>query len=116
MTKDTLFLLKGSFMKGLDGPFYCPECIAIEGLLSYFPKLRDDLDVVYVDFQRPRPAIVEILGEENQGSPVIVLADPQRATSFGLPVKEYEGVCFINDEKAILVYLSLAYGVSKASQ
>lgn len=68
-----------------------------------------------VQFERPRPAIVSVLGEENQGSPVIVLGDVQRATKFDLAYKEYEGTAFIDDEKTILLYLSLNYGVSRSA-
>lgn len=114
MTKDRLFLLDGNFMRGADGPFYCPDCIALEGLLAYFPRLRDAVDVVHMDFDRPRPAIVDVLGEDNQGSPALVLADPATAARHGLAVKEANGRSFIDDEQAILLYLSLVYGVSRA--
>jgi len=114
MTKDTLFLLRGDFMRGLEGPFYCPECITLEGLLGYFPRLRDEIDVVRLDYERPRPAILEMLGEDNQGAPCLVLADDARARAAGLPVKEAKGRSFIDDDKAILLYLSLAYGVSRS--
>ncbi|MDO9615024.1 MAG: DUF3088 family protein, partial [Bacteroidota bacterium] len=37
--------------------------------------LRNELEVTYVDFVRPRPAIVDLIGEENQGCPVLILED-----------------------------------------
>ncbi|QJB56912.1 DUF3088 family protein [Pseudodesulfovibrio sp. zrk46] len=114
MSKDILFLLQGDFMRGLEGPFYCPDCIALEGLLAYFPRLRDELDVVHLQFERPRPAIVEVLGEDHQDSPSLVLADPAKAKEWDLPVKEANGRHFMDDEKSILMYLSLAYGVSRS--
>lgn len=67
-----------------------------------------------MNFDRPRPAIIDVLGEENQGSPALVLADPATAAKFDLPVKEANGRTFMDDEKTILLYLSLAYGVSRA--
>ncbi|MDC0335656.1 DUF3088 domain-containing protein [Pseudodesulfovibrio sp.] len=87
----------------------------MEGLLSYFPRLRDEIEVRKVQFDRPRQEVVRVLGEENQGCPVLVLADPSRAAEFGLSVKEVNGRSIIDDEKAILAYLSRAYGVSRPS-
>ncbi len=79
----------------------------------YFPKLRDVLDVRMVDFERPRREIVALLGEENQGCPALVLSDPSKATSLNLPVKSAGGLTFMDDEKAIGIYLSRGYGVSR---
>lgn len=65
-------------------------------------------------YERPRPAIIELVGEENQGSPSLVLADPDKARQYDLPVKEANGRSFMDDEKSILLYLSLVYGVSRS--
>ncbi|MGL1861486.1 MAG: DUF3088 domain-containing protein [Pseudodesulfovibrio sp.] len=85
----------------------------MEGLFSYFPKLRDEIDVQKLEFPRPRKAIVAVLGEEIQGCPTLVLADPTKATNHGLPVKEANGRTYMDDEKSIMRYLSLNYGVSR---
>lgn len=76
--------------------------------------MRDELDVVRLGYERPRPAIIELLGEDNQDSPCLVLADPAKAAQYDLPVHEAQGRSFINDEKSILLYLSFAYGVSRS--
>ncbi len=73
-----LFLLKADFSdpNRADGKLYfCPECTPIEGLLSYYPSLRDELEIIYVDYVRPRKMIVELLGEANQSCPVLVFDD-----------------------------------------
>lgn len=73
-----LFLLKPDFQDGsrADGKkYFCPECSPIEGLLSYYPRLRDELEVHYLDYNRPRKVLVDLLGAENQGCPVLVLDD-----------------------------------------
>lgn len=73
-----LFLLKADFKDDsrADGKrYFCPDCVMIEGLLSYYPRLLDELEVKYVNFARPRPALVDLLGEENQSCPVLVLED-----------------------------------------
>jgi hypothetical protein len=71
-----LFLLKADFQdkNRADGKnYFCPGCSPIEGLLSYYPRLRTELEVEYVDFTRPRKVLVDLLGEENQSCPVLVL-------------------------------------------
>ena len=67
MERDTLFLLKEAFVDGGGQPYFCPDCATVNGVLSYFPALRHDLDVRYVDFQRPRSEIVALLDEAHQG-------------------------------------------------
>lgn len=114
MTKDKLFLLKPDFRKDGQGPFYCPESALVEGVLSFYPKLRQALDVEYVDFAKPRAAVVAALGEANQGCPVLILADGKRALDASLEVKEAKGRRFIANEAHIRRYLSAAYGVGTA--
>jgi len=73
-----LFLLKADFQDAnrADGKkYFCPECSPIEGLLSYYPRLRNDLEVQYLDFARPRKVLVDLIGEANQDCPVLVLED-----------------------------------------
>jgi hypothetical protein len=72
MGKHTLFILNPGFFDREEGPFFCPHNAAIEGLLKYAPELETKLDVRRIDFKRPRPAIVELLGKENQNTPVLV--------------------------------------------
>ena len=111
MNKDKLFLLKPDFRKGDEGPFYCPESAMVEGVLSFYPKLRDKLEVEYVDFARPRTPVVAALGEANQGCPVLVLADGRRVLDASLDVHEANGRRFLSNEAHIRRYLASAYGV-----
>lgn len=90
---EKLFLLKADFedKNRADGKLYfCPECSPIEGLLSYYPRLRNELEIHYLDFNRPRQVLVGLLGEENQSCPVLVL----------------ENGSFINDMNEIVRYLT----------
>lgn len=57
------------------GPFYCPDCGVVEGFLAYSPGVRKAIEIIHVDFQRPRPRVVDQLGPENQGCPVLILAE-----------------------------------------
>ncbi len=115
MTKDRLYLLKPDFRKGSEGPFYCPECALIEGVLSFYPRLRHKLDVQYVDFPKPRSAIVAELGEANQGCPVLILADGRRVLDDSLEVREANGRRFIANDAHIRRYLTMTYGIGSSA-
>lgn len=95
---DKLFLLKPGFQdpaRDTGKSYYCPPCTLIEGVLSFYPELRQKLEVNYVDFKRPRPAIIELIGEENQSCPTLIKPDGT----------------FINDPDFILDYLADTYGI-----
>ncbi|MFA5328648.1 MAG: DUF3088 family protein [Prolixibacteraceae bacterium] len=93
-----LFLLKADFqdVSRADGKnYFCPECSPIEGLLSYYPQLRNELEVHYVDYNRPRKALVDLIGEANQSCPVLVLNDGT----------------FINEPNEIILHLTEFHGI-----
>lgn len=93
---DRLFLLK----PGFEDPaypgrvFYCWHCALLEGVLASFPELAERLEVERIEWSRPRRRIVELLGEENQSLPVLLLAEGG----------------FVNDKDAILAALSQRHG------
>src|ERR1700685_2381585 len=114
-TKDRLYLLRSGFMKGDAGPFYCNDSVPVEGMLSFFPQLRQLLDVQYVEFARPRIALVEELGTEHQSLPVLVLASgrtPKRGTPESQSTNSRR---FYVDERKIREYLSIQHGLPQAS-
>jgi len=95
---EKLFLLKADFQdvnRDAEKKYFCPNCAILEGLMNYYPRLRTELEVHYVDFPRPRPAIVELIGEENQSCPVLVQEDGN----------------FINETKDIIQYLTTKYHI-----
>lgn len=76
MTKDVLFLLPPAFDVAGEGPWFCPDCAPIEGLLANFPLLKGALDIRYVGrFERPRREMVKMLGEAHQGCPTLACRD-----------------------------------------
>ena len=86
MGKHILFLLKPGFYDGDDGPFFCPHSAALEGLMTYVPEILAEIDVRRIDFPRPRQEIIDLLGEENQYTPVLIVdedskTDPQAQVS-----------------------------------
>ena len=84
MPKDQLFLLQPGFFKESEGPFYCGDSVAVEGLLSFFPQLRNEVDVHYIGAPRPRAAIVALIGADNQSAPVLVLLGIAVAKGWGI--------------------------------
>jgi hypothetical protein len=110
-----LFLLKSDFTdsnadsQGLK--YYCPHCATVEGVLAYFPELKDKIEIEYVDFQRPRPKVVDTIGENNQSCPVLVLqqGEAQVDTSY---FSSYGDKVFVNSTKLILRFLAENYGIS----
>jgi hypothetical protein len=112
MDRHTLFLLTPGFPDGEDGPYFCPHSAAMEGVLRYIPELNERLDVRRIDFARPRPQIVELLGPDHQGTPVLVLV-PGTETPEGAMVSEQTGRAFLHGEIAISRFLSAELGVMK---
>jgi len=110
--RDRLYLLPAGFEDpALDSGgrgWVCSACAMVEGFLGDFPQVRDQLDVAYLNFPRPRAELVEAIGEDHQSLPVLILAEPAEGDS----ILAADGVSFISDEKAILRWLAARYGVA----
>ncbi len=106
MAKDTLFLISPGFEdpKHPGVRFVCPHCNQIEGLLAAFPDLAAGIDIHRVGFQRPREAVIAVVGED-QSLPLFVFAGdaPADAASHG-------DTHFIQDTKRILQILAERHG------
>ena len=94
--RDTLYILT----PGFEDPaypgktFYCWHCALMEGVLASFPELAERLDVRRIAWPKPRREVADLLGEDNQSLPVLVLAEGG----------------FINDKDAILDALTVRHG------
>lgn len=108
MTKNTLFLLPPGFFDN-ERREYCPECAELWGLLSYFPAIKESVDIEYMPIHRPRPAMVELLGEKNQNCPTLVLAEGSPDYE-GVNIYTKNGVRFINNARDIGKYYSQRFG------
>lgn len=75
MKKPILFLIAPNSRPDRPEGWYCPDCAIVEGVLAYYPQLRQAIDVRYVDFPRPRAALVAMVGEAFQDCPCLLL-DP----------------------------------------
>jgi hypothetical protein len=110
--KPILFLLRAGFPdpKHRPGGLYCPECATVAGILYYYPKLTEALDVRQVDAPRPRPEVVALVGEENQSCPVLVLTPGDLPA--GVPVAN--GRAFVSGPEAIVNFLADRYGTARS--
>ena len=54
---ERLFLLNPNWHDDQGGPWFCPAGAYVEGVLAFYPRLRDALDVVYLDHPRPRQPV-----------------------------------------------------------
>jgi len=112
----SLFLLPPNFTdSNLDKsgtPYYCPQCASIEGILSYFPHIKKELDIHYVHFTRPRPSIVSLIGEENQSCPVIIIPKDSDETVDTSYFSSQGNYLFVNRVSLIMKFLSDRFSIS----
>lgn len=111
MKPDRLYLLKPQFMDGALGPYFCPGCAQMLGLLEFYPELKQHLEVRWVDYPRPRPELIELLGEENQSCPVLVLGNPPSPSLAVPPLQESGGNWFVEGANEIATYLARVHRI-----
>lgn len=112
MGKHRLFMLNPWVEEDGQGPYYCPDCGVVEGFLTYSPGIRDEIEIIAVDFPRPRPEIVKDLGLENQDSPVLVLDEAAQAPE-GARQSLSTGKMFIDDAIQICNFLGEQFNAVK---
>ena len=110
MVRDRLFLLKPDFEDPAypDQRFYCWHCALLEGVLASFPWLNDRIDVDRIDWPRPRHAVIERVGEQNQSLPLLILSS-DAPDDFATGV--HGSVRFVSGKDEILSVLSRRHGV-----
>ena len=111
--RDKLYLMKPGFMNAGLGPFYCGDSVAVEGLLGFFPELREKIDLTYIAFPRPRTALVEVIGDNHQSVPVFILASDSPDIA-EIDVRKSKGQRYIDNEKGIREYLSIRHGLPRS--
>jgi hypothetical protein len=109
MKKDQLYLIKPNFLDRENQVFFCPGCAQMIGLLEYYPALKQSVEVHLVDFQRPRPALSGLLGEENQSCPVLVLKSEPQNRPAKINVQQANGYFFVEGADEIATCLAHAY-------
>ena len=108
MSKDVLFLLAPGFSDN-GRREYCPECAEIWGLLSYFPAIKESIEIRYQGINTPRADLVILLDESHQNCPTLVLSDVSPEYS-GCGVGDVNGVRFIDNACDIGKYYAQRFG------
>jgi Protein of unknown function (DUF3088) len=112
---DKLFLLNPNFTdERIDQNgvrYYCPHCALMEGILNYYPRLTERIEIHYVDFKKPRKDIIELIGEENQNCPVLIIDSDKEVSDNIAYHKAYNNKFFLNSIDTIVKYLSEKYGI-----
>lgn len=107
--KDTLFLFRPGFdEKGTK--YFCPFSAQVNGFLTYYPMVRETLDVIELDYARPREPLATLLGPDHQAAPILVLG----AAPVEVPhVKLHEagGHWYVEKTLEILRYLAATRSV-----
>ena len=110
MTRDTLFLLAPGFFDN-DRREYCPECAEMWGLLSYYPAIKESVNIIYQPIAKPRADIVTLLGDKNQNCPTLVLAEGSPSFD-NCGIMQKSGHRFINNARDIGRYYSQRFGTA----
>ena len=108
MPKDVLFLLPPGFEDN-DRREFCPECAEMWGVLSYFPAIRDALDIVHVGIHHPRAEITALLGEGRHNAPTLVL-HPETIVHPDVQVSEANGLRYLPSARLIARHFAHRYG------
>lgn len=76
LERDHLFVYAPGFVDpALGGQrWFCPYSAQVVGFLSYYPEVRATLELVPIDFVKPRVPLVALVGERYQAAPILVLA------------------------------------------
>ncbi len=107
--KDQLFVLRPGFTdKGTT--YYCPYSAQVMGFLAYYPQVKASLDLVELDFPKPRHPLVDLVGDKHQAAPMLVLGgEPENVAD--VSVGEANGHRFVEKTIEILRYLAATRGV-----
>ncbi len=108
LSRDTLFILRAPFEDAaMEGTWFCTACATMEGALLANPHWANRIDVKRSAHPRPRQDIINLIGDDNQSMPVLVLAAGSVPPA---DAKAFEGCFFLDEPKPIARYLAAAYG------
>jgi hypothetical protein len=107
--KDTLYVLKPSFDDG-GTTYFCPFSAQVIGFLSYYPQVRETLNLIELDFAKPRKPLSDILDEQHQSAPMLVLAGDAVPVP-DITIGDINGTKFVEKTKEILRYLAATRSV-----
>ena len=107
--KDTLFLLTPNFIDN-GSVYFCPFSAQVIGFLTYYPNIRDTVNVVELGFNKPRKPLADLLGEQHQAAPMLVLGGAPVPVP-GVTIAETNGHMYVEKTIQILKYLAATRSV-----
>jgi hypothetical protein len=107
--KDRLFVLRPGFTDQGQA-WFCPYSAQVIGYLTYYPAVRDTLDLAELEFPRPRHPLVDLVGEANQSMPCLVLGDGAHPHVDGVTIQTHGEHRFVSKTIEILRYLAATRG------
>ncbi|MBA3542264.1 MAG: DUF3088 family protein [Deltaproteobacteria bacterium] len=108
--KDTLFVLRPDF-DDRGTTYFCPFSAQVIGFLTYYPQVRETVNVVELDFAKPREPLAGLLGTAHQAAPMLVLGGPGVPVP-GITISEANGHAFVERTGEILRYLAATRSVA----
>ena len=108
MPKDTLFLLPPGFAANGQREF-CRECAELWGVISWYPALKETLDIVYVAIDHPRAQITSLLGDGRHNAPTLVLHEGSPRGE-GVTYSESNGRAFLPSARSIAQHFAALHG------
>ena len=109
MARDPLFLFRPGFTDRGER-WFCPFSAQVVGFLAYYPAVRETLDIQELDFAKPRQPMIDLVGEEHQSAPLLVLAGTAEPVD-GVVLGEAKGHRFVEKTIQILRYLAATRGL-----
>ncbi|MBO6730096.1 MAG: DUF3088 family protein [Maricaulis sp.] len=110
--KDILILLTGSWVNEETGEErLCPDACLVEGAMLLNPHWADAVTIIRVDYPRPRQPVIDLLDEENQNAPTLILAADTKAHQE--VEAEVNGRRIMTDPKTICRQLAASHGGSR---
>ena len=107
--KDQLFVLRPGFDdKGKT--YFCPFSAQVMGFLAYYPQVRDSVELVELEFEKPRKPLSDLLDDKHQSAPMLVLAGDGVAVP-GVEIAESNGRKYVEKTIQILKYLAATRSV-----
>ncbi|MBS7703778.1 DUF3088 domain-containing protein [Chelatococcus asaccharovorans] len=110
MPRDCIFTIEPGFEdpKHPGKLWFCPFCNQIEGILATFPEVAAHFAVTRLPFPRPRQPVIDLIGADHQGLPVLVFADAAAAPP---DAKTANGYRFVDDTRRILEIVAERSGI-----
>lgn len=106
---DKLFVFRSGFDDG-GTTYFCPFSAQVIGFLAYYPEVKDSLEIIELDFPKPRHPLFELLGETHQAAPMLVLAGTPTPVP-KVTIAEANGHSYVEKTIEILRYLAATRSV-----